>query len=87
MKLRVELPHFRAICRDGTPWALTMDGLTGFRGAWMSGSPFWSGVDIWGQSIDVKLADIVAVVVLTEESQSLGDEEADEIKRREVISS
>lgn len=73
------------MCRDGQPWAITMEGLAGFRAAWMAGHAFWSGVDIWGQPIDVKLADIVAVVVLTEESQSLGEEEEEEKKRREVV--
>ena len=53
----------------------------------MAGHAFWSGVDIWGQPIDVKLADIVAVVVLTAESQLLGAEEDEEQKRREIISS
>jgi hypothetical protein len=86
VKLRVEIPHFRAMCRDGQPWAITMEGLEGFRAAWMSGSPFWSGIDVWGQPLDVKLADIVAVVVMTEESIALGVEEEEEKKRREVIS-
>lgn len=75
------------MCRDGRPWALPLDALASFRAAWMAGSPFWSGVDIWGQSLDVKLADIVAVVVMTKESIATGDEEDEERKRREVISS
>ena len=87
MKLRTELPPFRAQCRDGAPWACAIDGLASFRSAWMAGHAFWSGTDIWGQPIDVKLADIVAVVVLTEESLALGDEEKEEERRREVISS
>ena len=85
MKLRTELPHFRAQCRDGAPWACAIEGLASFRSAWTAGHAFWSGTDIWGQPIDVKLADIVAVVVLTEESQLLGAEEDEEQKRREVV--
>lgn len=73
------------MCRDGSSWALVMEGLAAFRAAWMAGHAFWSGVDVWGQPIDVKLADIVAVVVLTEEAQLLGDEEEEEKKRREVV--
>jgi len=87
MKLRSELPHFRAQCKDGSPWALPLNLLESFRHEWMAGRAFWSGVDVWGQPIDVKLSDVVAVVVFTEESQALGDEEDEEKKRRALVES
>lgn len=83
-RLRIEQPHFRAMCRDGSAWALRMGQVDSFRDAWQAGRPFWSGFDVWDQPMDIKLADIVAVIVHTEASQLLGEEEAEEHRRREL---
>lgn len=86
LRLRREMPHFRAMCRDGQAWALSMDGFESCCEAWMAGKPFWSGMTIWGEAIDIKLADVVGITFWTEETIALVEEEAAEVKRRELTS-
>lgn len=85
-RLRLEQPHFTAMCRDGSAWALLLDNVASFRDAWMAGRPFWSGPNVWGEITDIKLADITGVTVRTDESLALRDEEREEEKRREITS-
>lgn len=85
-RLPLERPHFSAVCRDGSAWALSLGNLESFRDAWMAGRAFWTGMNVWGEATDIKLADITGVTVRTEESLALRDEENEEIKRREITS-
>lgn len=86
IRLRLEQPHFTAMCRDGSAWALALKNVTHFRDAWMGGRAFWSGPNVWGETTDIKLADITGVTVRTEESLALRDEEGEEERRREITS-
>lgn len=83
-RLRCELPHVQAHCRDGSTWGIRLDNLEGLRSAWMAGMAFWSGIDVWDQPVDIKLADITAVRVITEEGLAITTEENEERKRREL---
>ena len=84
MRLRLEAPHFKAHDRDGSSWALDLIGLTRFRDAWSSGAAFWYGDNVWGEETVIKLATVVGLTILTEESLALREEEDEELKRREL---
>ena len=77
-------PHFRTMCRDGTPWALPLSGtelpqrVDGGQAVLVCIRP------LRPQPIDVNWPFIVAVVILTAESQALG-EEGRRKKRRDLV--
>lgn len=85
MILRREMPHFRAVTRDDTPWGLPDESYEEFLAAWMRGEAFWRGIDLWDQPITIKLATIVAVVRKTEHSLALGDAEEQEERQRALL--
>lgn len=88
MKLRAELPHFRAMCRDGSAWFLDLAGLDSFKASWMHGTlPFWSGVDAYGAAVVVKLGDITGLAVWDTARLSVDDDEAAELKARGLTTS
>lgn len=85
MTLMEERPHFRVFCRDRTSYLLRLDERESFTRAWHSGAPFWQGTDVWGQALDIKLADIVGTCVKTEASLALIAEEDAEGDRRKLL--
>jgi hypothetical protein len=84
MQLRLEMPHFKAHCRDGSSYALHLIGLANFKYAWNTGSAFWTGTNAWGEETQIKLADITGLTTFTEESLALRAEEDEEEKRRAI---
>lgn len=83
--LRDEEPHVSAVCRDGSVWMLPVEAFDGFITAWMAGRAFWQGVNLWGSSVIIKLADITGVIVSTEESMAAIAADNEERKRRDVL--
>lgn len=84
MKLQTELPHFRIFAKDGS-YCLPLEQADDFLAAWTAGKAFWSGIDVWGQPLWIKLADIVGACTKTADALALlADEDAEE-KRRKLL--
>jgi len=84
MKLRAEMPHFRAMCRDGSRWHLAFDEHQSFEAAWTQGKSFWYGLDAYDARVVVKLADVTGMALWDEARLALWDEEDAELKSREL---
>lgn len=84
-ELRDEAPHVGAYCKDGTVWLIAFGEYAGLHDAWSCGRAFWSGVDVYGQELDVKLADVVGIVRRTRESIALRQSEDAERRRRKMV--
>ncbi len=85
MILTVELPHVRAICKDGGFYAFPVEQHVPLLAAWQGGQAFYSGLDAWGEPLCVKLADVVCVMRRTAEGLALVADEDRERKRRETF--
>lgn len=85
MKLRSELPHIGCICRDSSHWQVPLSERQSFEDAWTNGRPFWYGVDIYGASIIVKLADITGVIIKSADYLAVRDAERAEEKARALL--
>lgn len=86
MQLRDEGPHLRLILNDGSWLGFPLSERDSVLAAWQGREAFWSGVDLWGERIHVKLA---IVTNICERSQAVLDliaAEAAERKQRELIS-
>ena len=84
MTLRAEMPHFRAMCRDGSCWMLAVHERARFRADWMAGKPFFTGIDAFDAEVDVKLADITGLSLWTAARIALDADENTERKSREM---
>lgn len=84
MKLREEMPHVRAMCRDGSAWMLAEEERERFLAEWQMGRAFWTGMDIYDNIVVIKLADIVGVSLWDEHRLAIAVEERAELKRREL---
>lgn len=77
MARRHEIGQMRVWCRgDGASWTLHPDGYDGLRSAWMRGESFWTGADLYGAMVTVKLGEVVAVGRCSPES--VAEHEADD---------
>lgn len=85
MKLRTEQPHFVAMCKDGSAWTLRPEDWDDFAAHWTAGKTFWSGVNLWDQSLIIKLADVTGMIALTAEALALFAEEAAEERHRAMM--
>ena len=85
MKLVTETPHMIAVCKDSSLWRLPADAVQDFLAHWTGGKTFWFGVDAWGQSVIIKLADITGVAVQTEASLARQVAEEAEERQRALI--
>lgn len=85
MKLRSELPHVAAICRDGSSWLLPIESLETFETAWTNGRAFWSGTNYRGARVTIKLADITGTVENTAEIIAHLEAEKEEEQRRKLL--
>lgn len=84
MTLRAELPHFRALCRDGSSWLLPLEVEEEFAVAWMGGRTFWTGTCAYGSFVRVKLGDITGTSRWDEARIVLWRDECEEERRREL---
>lgn len=85
MQLRLEQPHVKAICKDGSHWALPTETWHAVKSAWMAGKAFWEGESAWGDPIVVKLGDITGLCYKTAAGLALQDAETEEERRRKML--
>lgn len=85
MTLRLESPHLRATCKDGSAWVLPADARERLRDAWMKGRAFWTGVDLWGATVDIKLGDVTGIQLRTADVIALHAEETEVERVRAMV--
>lgn len=84
MELPHEVPHVKAHSRDGSWWWLAVESGPAFLAAWKGGQAFWSGTALYGDTVHIKLADIVGVTERSANGIVLEKEQKDAEKRREL---
>ena len=85
MRLVLERPHVKALCRDSTAWILPTAVWTEVRAAWMAGRAFWEGEDAWGAVVVIKLADVVGLAFWDDTRIAVAEDEGAEERRRELL--
>lgn len=58
---KLDHPHAKAICKDGSAWLVPAESHDSVLAAWMGGKAFWTGVGVFGEALAIKLADITGV--------------------------
>ena len=85
MDLRNESPRTRIFHRDGSHTHLRLEDYESFRAAWQAGKAFWDGVDPFGASVSVKLAEITIIFRITADVCAELKAEDEEEERRKML--
>jgi hypothetical protein len=85
MTLRAEGPHGRLYDKDGSCFLIDRAQLADVEQAWMAGRAFWSGPDLYGQRLTLKLGSIVAVLDRTAAAIEVFEEEEEEERLRALV--
>ena len=59
--LKLDQPHAKAHCRDGSVWMLPVTAHDDLYACWTLGRAFWTSVGVYGERITIKLADITGL--------------------------
>jgi len=66
-----DAPHLTVHCRDGSVWALPLASYETIRDAWERGQHHWHGLNLYGATVDVLLADVVGLTQHTAASLAI----------------
>lgn len=83
--LRSDQPRIAATCKDGSSWLLPLSEYDSIRAAFVNSQTYWEGLNIWGESVTIKMFDITGLTELTAESLALRDAENAEEKQRALL--
>jgi hypothetical protein len=85
MTLRAEGPHARLYDKDGGCFLVDRAQVPDVQEAWMMGRAFWSGPDLYGQTLTIKLGSLVAILDRDESALEVLEEEAEEERLRALV--